>query len=309
MQTALLMLVQLVQFFLMMAMGFIIVRAGILKPEDSRSLSAVCVYLAVPCTIINAFQIDATDEKLQGFLLAVGAAAAVHVLLLLLTFIMGSRFSAVERASVMYPNAGNLVIPLVTAVLGEEWVLYCSAFTSVQLMLLWTHGRWMLCGKGSLGLKKIFGNLQVITIIIGLFLFLTGIRVPLLVKSAMSAMGTMMGPLAMLVMGMLMAGRDLREDVRNKKLYAVAFFRLIVSPVVILLFFSLTGLGNMLDTAPTLLFITFLAISAPSAATVTQMAQLYTEDGAYAGAINVMTMLLCLFTMPVMTWLYWTVMG
>ena len=303
------MLVQLVQFFLMMAMGFIIVRAGILKPEDSRSLSAVCVYLAVPCTIINAFQIDATDEKLQGFFLAVGAAAAVHVLLLLLTFIMGSRFSAVERASVMYPNAGNLVIPLVTAVLGEEWVLYCSAFTSVQLMLLWTHGRWMLCGKGSLGLKKIFGNLQVITIIIGLFLFLTGIRVPLLVKSAMSAMGTMMGPLAMLVMGMLMAGRDLREDVRNKKLYAVAFFRLIVSPVVILLFFSLTGLGNMLDTAPTLLFITFLAISAPSAATVTQMAQLYTEDGAYAGAINVMTMLLCLLTMPVMTWLYWTVMG
>ena len=303
------MLVQLVQFFLMMAMGFIIVRAGILKPEDSRSLSAVCVYLAVPCTIINAFQIDATDEKLQGFLLAVGAAAAVHVLLLLLTFLMDSGFSAVERASVMYPNAGNLVIPLVAAVLGEEWVLYCSAFTSVQLMLLWTHGRWMLCGKGSLSFKKIFGNIHVITIIIGVFMFLTGIRVPPLVKSTMSAMGTMMGPLAMLVMGMLLAERDLKEDVLNIRLYSVAFFRLIVSPVLVLLFFSLSGLRNTLDTAPTLLFITYLAVSAPSAATVMQMAQLYTEDGAYAGAINVMTMLLSLLTMPVMTWLYWTVMG
>ena len=40
---------------------------------------------------------------------------------------------AVEKASMIYSNAGNLIIPIVTAVLGKEWVIYSSAFLSVQL--------------------------------------------------------------------------------------------------------------------------------------------------------------------------------
>ena len=37
-----------------------------------------------------------------------------------------------EQASLIYTNAGNLIIPLVTAVLGPEWVIYSSMFQLVQ---------------------------------------------------------------------------------------------------------------------------------------------------------------------------------
>jgi predicted permease len=43
----------------------------------------------------------------------------------------------------------------------------------------------------------------------------------------------------------------------------------------------------------------------PSATTVTQMAQLYDREVSYATAINTVTTLVCLVTMPLLTMLYY----
>ena len=84
--------------FLVMALGIVLVRCGIVRSQDSKVL------------------------KLDG----------------------------VEETSLIYSNAGNLIIPIVTAILGKEWVIYTSAFLSVQLFLLWSHAKMKLCGeKGS----------------------------------------------------------------------------------------------------------------------------------------------------------------
>ncbi len=37
---------------------------------------------------------------------------------------------------------------------------------------------------------------------------------------------------------------------------------------------------------------------------ITQMAQIYKKDAGYASAINVITTITCIITMPVMVWLY-----
>lgn len=56
-----------------------------------------------------------------GFLLALLAAVLIHVILFFLCWILGKflEFNSVEKASLIYSNAGNLIIPLVTSVLGE----------------------------------------------------------------------------------------------------------------------------------------------------------------------------------------------
>ena len=53
-----------------------------------------------------------------------------------------------------------------------------------------------------------------------------------------------------------------------------------------------------------MLFRSLLAICTPSASTLTQMAQVYGKDADYASAINVVTTLLCIVTMPLMVALY-----
>ena len=58
------------------------------------------------------------------------------------------------------------------------------------------------------------------------------------------------------------------------------------------------------DGGKNILLITLIACITPSASTITQMAQIYGRDADYASAINVLTTLLCIITMPIMTALY-----
>ena len=58
----LLLLEHIVQLFLCLVLGWVLIRVGLLKPTDSRVLSVVCLYLVIPCIIVGAFQIDSTPE-------------------------------------------------------------------------------------------------------------------------------------------------------------------------------------------------------------------------------------------------------
>ena len=88
----------------------------------------------------------------KGLLLACVAAVLVHVLFLILTTILKQvlQLDTIERATVIYSNAGILVIPLVQALLGQEYVIYSSAYIAVQLILIWTHCKNMLCEEDGL---------------------------------------------------------------------------------------------------------------------------------------------------------------
>ena len=79
---------------------------------------------------------------------------------------------------------------------------------------------------------------------------------------------------------------------------------LIALPLVVLCIFKYSGLAALVPDGQSILMISLLAASAPAAANVTQIAQVYGHEGDYAGAINVITTLLCIGTMPLMVLLY-----
>ena len=77
---------QITELFLMIFMGYVIVKARLLKGEDSKVISKIVLYLIIPCVIINAFQVDYTSEKVQGLLLAFAASVMLQVLLLIIVW-------------------------------------------------------------------------------------------------------------------------------------------------------------------------------------------------------------------------------
>ncbi len=103
----------------------------------------------MPCVIISSFQVEYQPEILNGLLLALAASALLHLVLIVVVGFLGKvlKLDGVEETSLIYSNAGNLIIPIVTAILGKEWVIYTSAFLSVQLFLLWSHAKMKLCGE------------------------------------------------------------------------------------------------------------------------------------------------------------------
>lgn len=297
---------KILSLFLIMIMGAALVKSKVLKAKDSKSISIITLYLVMPCVIISSFQVTYTQEIRDGLILALIAAVLVHIILIVLTEILGRmfRWDPVERASSIYSNAGNLIIPIVTALLGKEWIIYTSAFLSVQLILLWSHGKMTLCGEKKIEFKKIATNVNMISIFIGILFFICRIQLPAVLQDSIDTVGSMVGSAAMIVTGMLIGNMDLKKLASYKRLWLMVVIRLIAYPVLNIVLLKYSGLAAMVPAGDTILMITLLATITPSASTITQMAQVYGKDADYASAINVATTLLCIVTMPLMVMIY-----
>ena len=297
---------QIVVFFLMMACGFLVVKRGLIDAKSSRTLSVICIYIIMPCVMINAFQIEYSKSIRDGFLLAVAAAVLIHIFLLVFVRIIGKplKLSVVEKASIIYSNSGNLVIPMVTVVLGEKWVIYASAFLSVQMILMWTHGESLMEAKAGVNWKKILCNINLIAIIIGIILFFARIRLPVVIGNTMSQISATLGPVCMIMLGMTMTEANWKEIFSHSRIYLITALKMIVTPLFVLLLLKYSPLASMVKDGQTILLISLMAVITPSATTVVQLAQLYDEEPVYASTINVMTTIVSIVTMPLMVMLY-----
>ena len=306
MHISILLMEQIIQLFLMIFMGFLIVKAKLLNSEDSKVLSIIVLYLIIPCVIINAFQVDYTSQTVKGLLIALAGSVMTQVILLIVVSILGKvlHLNEVEVASIYYSNSGNLIVPIVTFILGKEWVLYGCVFMSVQLVFIWTHCKKIISRESSYDWRKIVLNINMISIAIGIVLFLTRIHLPEDINSTLSAVGSMIGPASMIVTGMLFAGMDFKQIFASRRVYFVTFLRLIIVPAIALVLIKFSHLASLSSNGSKIMLIVFLAIITPSASTVTQMCQVYGNDSHYASAINVVTTLLAIITMPLMVMLF-----
>ena len=297
---------KILSLFLVMALGIVLVRCGIVRSQDSKVLSMISLYLVMPCVIISSFQVEYQPEILNGLLLALAASALLHLVLIVVVGFLGKvlKLDGVEETSLIYSNAGNLIIPIVTAILGKEWVIYTSAFLSVQLFLLWSHAKMKLCGEKGIDLKKILTNINMIAI------FCWGAAVPAADPVACTCAGC--GGFNQQY-GWSNGNADTRyADRRNgpekllsyHRLWWITLLRLVGIPLIGIVLLKYSSLAALVPEGRTILLVTLLAICTPSASTLTQMAQVYGKDADYASAINVVTTLLCIVTMPLMVALY-----
>ena len=306
MELSILLMQQILELFIMIFFGFLLVKTKILTTENSKVISMLVLYVASPCAILTSFAIEFTPDKLIGLGLSFLGAIIVHIIYIPLANILSKifGFAPIEKATIIYSNSGNLIIPLVGAILGQEWVLYTSGYMVVQTILLWTHAKSLVCNEKNYDLKKIILNINVLAIILGICLFLFQLQLPALVLDTFDTVGGMIGPLAMIVIGMLIGEMNFKNIFSEKRTYLVAIMRLIVFPLITILVLKLTGLTTLTPDASQIFLITVLAASAPAAATITQFAQLYNKHPGDASVMNIMSVIFSAVTMPLMVIIY-----
>jgi predicted permease len=298
-------LYKIVQLFIFMILGFILAKTKVVKSSDSTVLSKISLYLLMPSAIINAFDFELSGEITNGMLLAFLAAVILHIVYLFLDKLFNKtlKTNAVERASIMYPNVGNLIIPIVTFVLGEEWVLYSTAFLSVQLVFLWTHAIRIFSPNTKFSIKKILLNVNIIAIMLGVILMVCPFRLPVFVKDITSTLSGMMGPIGMLIAGMVASSIDFKGALKNKRLYLTSVLRIVVYPFISLIVLKCLSYVTV-PNVEKILVITFFATMTPSAAAIMQFAQISNEEPQYATAINILTTIMCIVSMPLFVAFY-----
>ena len=319
MNTALLLMSKLAAMLTMVAVGWLAVRFRIIQSRDSAVLSRLTVYILQPCLICRAFQIELTPERLNGFLCALVFGTAVYIIWILALGLLKKplRLDAVDRCSLIYSNVGNLALPLISMILGSEYVFYASALQIPFNLLIWTHGNSIICGEKHLHIRKILLNPNIIALFIGLLLSLLQIRLPDFLDTAAGGLGNMVGPVSMLLIGMVVSEKDLRKIFTDGRAWMISLGRLIAMPASLLLLLSVSGVcARLPQWVPVsgvcarlpqwvpVFQVCFIALCTPPASTVAQLAVLYDKKAYETSVYGVQSMLLCVLTMPLMLTLF-----
>ena len=297
---------RLCSMMLIVLVGTLTVKLKVLKLSDTKAISSLTVHVLQPCLIFNAYQIEISKERVFGFLGCLIFASTVYVVWIILARVLRRplHLTPVDEASLVYSNVGNLVLPLVSMILGEEMVFYASAMQIPFNLLVWSHGASTIRGERGLDIKKVLENPNMIAMFLGVICLFLRIRLPEIISTSMGSLGGMVGPMSMLMVGMVIAGKDIGTLVKRPRAYGVQFGRLVVFPMlaIILLYFS-GAVRRFPELAPILL-VTVMSLSAPPASTVSQLAVLYDVEPLDASSMNVLGMVFCIVTMPLCIFFY-----
>ncbi len=284
---------QILVMLAMMAVGVVLVRVGMIDERGVRQLSSIAMYVATPAVIIQAFAIEFTMEQLVN----AGWMALFFSLALALSIALArvacGRADRVGQFAVIFSNSGFVGIPIITGLLGAEYVFYVTITMAVGTFVMWTYGIWLISGDPSqVSLRKIVTNPAVIALAIGIALFFAPVTLPGMASQFLTGMANLNTGLAMIVLGANLGSSNLGLMFADRRLYKASAFRLLVVPV------AVAALCLLMPTSSEMRTTLFIIMACPCGAATSMLAQLYGGDYQYGTGLVVMTTLLSMVTMP-----------
>lgn len=293
MQNAEIILKQLCVMYFYIGLGYLLYRNKLISDEGSRGLANFLLYVIIPATIIQTFCSE-VGKRGMGDLLLSGSMGLFALLLSMAIAYVLFRKIPLDRFGVSFSNVSFMGMPLVTAMFGAGAVFYLAATSALINIFQWYCGEavWGKEKSGA-GAKSLLKNPFLVSFAVGVLFFLLKIRLPDSVLSPLRTLQNMNAPIGMAVLGTYLAQARIGEMFSRKRLYLVAFARLLLVPAVTLMVLSLFP---MIPLHIRLIFM--IVACAPIGSNLAIYAQRYNEDYIYAVQIVCLSTVFSIVTMP-----------
>ena len=290
---------QILIMVIIMAVGLLCAKIGLIDDAAKKQLSNMLLILINPLLILLSYQRPFDEELLHGLLLSIllgliSFAIAIVVSHTIYRNRVGKDYG-LERFAAIYPNAGFLGIPLVYGIFGTEGVFYLTGYLTVFFTFFWTHGMITMSGKRDFStIKRAMISPPLLAIFLGFAMFVLRIQIPEMIYTPLSLLGGLNTPLAMLVAGASIYGASITKILRDKRIYGLCALRLIILP-------GLTMLALMPFNIPPMIRVIIVVISAcPIAINLILLAHRYDKDYLYASQAFAAATILSLGTIPLL---------
>ncbi len=304
---------QMVIIFILIGIGMILFRRKMLSEESSKQISGIIINVTNPALLICSAFDEGPKASLRDLGTALVAYAAVFAVLIAMGFLLPYLLRVPKNLHYAYQmltvfgNVGFIGIPLASAVLGSESLIYVSIFNLLFNLLVYTFGVSLLrraafsqaaegesiptASSKSSWLQK-FVNAGTISALFTILFYLGNFRVPTIVTSTLSYTGRATTLLSMLVLGVSVAQIVPKEIFSHPKLYIFTLLRQILVPIgCILLMRGLIENKLILNTM-------LLMVAVPAANMPLMLAkQMDMETDAISQGI-ILTTILSLVTVP-----------
>ncbi len=304
MELSLISLEQVAIMFVMIMLGFILVKTKLVNPDSKKSLSNILVYIVVPCMIVNSFIATYDDSILENLLWSFLVSFILLVLGIILSFIICIKYKTNDKPillfALMFSNASYMGIPLIQALFGDIGVIYASGFLTLFNILLWIVG-YMVVSK-TFNIKSTLISILktpiIYSLIIGLLIFIFQIPIPNIIKTPLNLLGNMNTPLSMIVTGMIIGSSNVLTVMKNKYVWLTVAFRLLLIPLICL---GVTYLLSLLPISKEVLKIAFILMATPSAAITSIFAIKFNYNEDIAAGVVIISTILSIITLPLFT--------
>ena len=286
-----------------MAIGFLAVKLKYLKAEIAASISKIIVRITLPFLIITTITSqNLSPEMLKNAVLL----AVIEICILLLLFIggaltgklfgfTGSR-KTIHKLMSTFGNVIFLGYPLITALYGQEGLFYAVIYALINDGMLWTLGVFMLVrdGKRKDARSPLWNliNPNTVSFAISLIMLALGFRLPQLLHTALSGIGSLTTYLSMLFIGMTLATIDLKVIYKRISIFVLILIKMVLFPFVLILILRHLPLDR------TLCGVLILQVAMPAQTVLTILANEYQSDFKYAAECVFITTILSLGLLP-----------
>ena len=283
---------------LMIAVGFIAAKTGIMTEAGAACCTDIALIIATPCVIIKSLMRRFDAAVMKSLLLAVALTLLVQVLMITLgTLLLRSKDLKRQRTlrfGSIFANCGFMSLPLQEVMLGADGTLYGSAYVIMFNLVVWSYGVYLISGdKHYIQPKKLFVNPGIAGLLIGLIIFVFSVPVPQVLSSTVNYLAAIYTPLPMLIIGYHLSKTNVLKALKDVKCIIAVLLRLIIYPLVSLGVLYLFGIRG------TLLVSAIISLSAPVAAVTTMFSSKF-GGGDTALSVDMVSLstVLSIITMP-----------
>lgn len=294
---------QMLILFIFMFLGILLNRVGIINTDFNQRITKMIIHVTMPCMILASVLKQDGERDMHALIILAIVGIAFYIILPIVAFLMVHFFPVrTERKGLymfmtIYGNVGFMGFPVLNAIYGPQAVFYAAIINIAFNISIYTYGVIIMHYKkettAALSIKSILSP-GVSLSIFAVFVYIFRIPFPAPLTSALTSLGDMTVPLAMIVIGATLGTMHLKEMFNDWALYPYVLFRQFVLPLCAFPFLRLFLKDELI------LGVSFILLMMPIANTSVLFANLYDGDAKLAAKGVFFTTLLSIVSIPVL---------
>lgn len=286
--------------FLYMLVGFYCRKTDILNDLARDKFTDFTIKVTLPCMVFGSFLGEMNADALRQGAMALAVASVMALVALLCGKVLYRNIKPGEKSVLQYgtlvSNSGFAGLPLVEGTFGAQGLFIGSLYIIPTRILMWSAGISLFTTADSRKerIKKVLLNPSIIAVVVGLIWMIFDLPLPSFASTAIKGLGACASPIAMVLVGAILADVDIRKVFEPKAFYLVAV-RQIFLPLIALV------LLKLIHADPLLTGVSVSLTAMPIGSTTAILAQKYGADAQFASKCVFISTLTSLITVPMLT--------
>ncbi len=291
---------QMLALLIMIGAGYFMARKGMMDEHTNAQMSRMIVSVFNPMLILSSAAGSAglvSPETIATVgLIALGMFGIFIAAGMILSpfFDKAPDQRKIFQMMFVFSNLGFIGIPVVSSILGAAYVVYVTEFLLIYTIVFYTYGVALMDGKFSASSVKSMLNPGTISGLAALLIIICNIQLPDFIKTAITYLGNVTSPMALVAVGFTLAHSDLKRIFCQPRLYVFSAVKLLALPLAML------PLLRLVTDDTAILSVCMIMFGMPIGNMPLILGTQKGIDGATCSAAIILTTLLCVLTIPVL---------